>query len=95
MPSMRRTISTTFRGESMTIEAQGQDLFHREATTDLRCRVRGEYLEMPGLRLSVDQASRLWALERAFCQEVLDALVGADFLQRDRDGRYRLKTCGY
>ncbi len=58
-------------------------------------RIRGEFLEMPGLRLSIDQAARLWALERALCTEVLDALLGAKFLQRDRDGRYARRSSGY
>ena len=28
-------------------------------------RIRGEFLEMPGLRLTLDQARRLWRLEDA------------------------------
>ena len=38
-------------------------------------RVRGEYLEMPGLRLTLAQASRLFNLEVTHCSQVLDALV--------------------
>ena len=38
-------------------------------------RVRAEFLEMPGLRLTVAQAARLCGIERALCQAVLDALV--------------------
>ena len=41
----------------------------------LRERVRGEYLEMPGLRLTLAQASRLFNLEVTHCAQVLDALV--------------------
>jgi hypothetical protein len=33
----------------------------------LRDRIRGEYLEMPGLRLTVDQMQRLCAMERSVC----------------------------
>jgi len=54
----------------------------------LEWRIRGEYLEMPGLRLSLDQATRLWALDRDACGTVLEALVQANFLKRDRDGQY-------
>ena len=36
-------------------------------------RIQGEYLEMPGLRLTAAQAQRLWGLERDVC----DALLGA------------------
>jgi hypothetical protein len=49
-------------------------------------RVRNEFLEMPGLRLNITQAMRLWGLERESCQRVIDALVDASFLQRTRRG---------
>ncbi|HEY7445800.1 MAG TPA: hypothetical protein VH701_25460 [Vicinamibacterales bacterium] len=45
-------------------------------------RVRGEFLEMPGLRLRVDQAQRLWGLDRSTCEELLSSLVDAKFLWR-------------
>jgi hypothetical protein len=51
-------------------------------------RVRSEFLEMPGLRLTVAQAQRLWALDHAVCTDVLKALVDARFLFRTRDGAY-------
>lgn len=51
-------------------------------------RVRGEYYEMPGLGLTVAQASRLWHVDAATCQAVLSRLVSEDFLYRTRDGRY-------
>jgi hypothetical protein len=73
----------------------GAPLPHVTTTDPLQWRVRGEYLEMPGLRLNLDQATRLWAIDRVACGAVLDALVGADFLQRDRDGRYTRRGSGY
>jgi len=45
-------------------------------------RVRGEFLEMPGLQLRVDQAQRLWGLDRSTCEELLKSLVEAKFLWR-------------
>ena len=48
--------------------------------TALITRIRGEYLEMPGLRLTLEQAQRLCGVERMLCQTVLDALVEAKFL---------------
>ena len=38
-------------------------------------RIRAEYLEMPGLRLTLEQAQRLSGVERAACQRVLDRVV--------------------
>jgi len=43
-------------------------------------RVRAEFLEMPGLRLTRAQARRLWALDEALCDAILTALVDARFL---------------
>ena len=58
-------------------------------------RVRGEYREMPGMRLTVDQAMRLWMLDRRTCSGVLDSLVAARFLEQDRAGRYARVHGGY
>jgi hypothetical protein len=49
---------------------------------ELLARVCGEYLEMPGLRLTVAQASRLWNLEETRGSEVLETLVRTSFLRR-------------
>jgi hypothetical protein len=44
-------------------------------------RVRNEFNEMPGLRLTLQQAARLWGLERDICHAVIDQLVAASFLR--------------
>jgi len=44
-------------------------------------RVRAEFREMPGLRLSVPQATRLWGLEHDTCTAVIQTLVAAEFLR--------------
>ena len=51
-------------------------------------RARAEYREMPGLRLTLPQAARLWALDRKTCAVVLDLLLNAGFLARTADGFY-------
>jgi len=51
-------------------------------------RVKGEYLEMPGLRLTPAQAQRLWGLDREACNALLGALVDTKFLSRTRDGAF-------
>jgi hypothetical protein len=51
-------------------------------------RIQGEYVEMPGLRLTAAQAQRLWGLERDVCEALLAALVDARFLSRTRDGAF-------
>ena len=52
--------------------------------------VRGEFLEMPGLRLSRRQAQRLWALDVSTCGAILETLEESRFLRRTRDGEYML-----
>jgi hypothetical protein len=44
-------------------------------------RVRGEFVEMPGLELTLSQAVRLWTLGADDCRYVIDALVDAGFLK--------------
>ena len=51
---------------------------------------RGEFLEMPGLRLTKRQAQRLWALDSDTCEAVLDTLEASQFLRHTRDGEYLL-----
>lgn len=59
----------------------------RETEEVLR-RVQGEFLEMPGLRLTQPQAQRLWGLDAASCTALLSVLVDAKFLFRTRDGAF-------
>lgn len=49
-------------------------------------RVRAEFLEMPGLRLTVRQARRFWGLDERLCDTILRLLVEARFLRRTQDG---------
>ena len=51
-------------------------------------RIRGEFLEMPGLRLTAAQVRRLCGVDPTTCQVVLDALVDINFLQVRADGTY-------
>ena len=52
--------------------------------------VRGEYLEMPGLRLTRHQAERLWSIDAGTCERLLTTLEQAKFLRRTRGGDYVL-----
>jgi hypothetical protein len=53
----------------------------------LEQRARGEFLEMPGLQLTIPQAARLWGLDTSSCHRVVTALVGSAFLRWTRDGK--------
>jgi hypothetical protein len=70
------------RRGTLTISVQPQPL------EGILRRIQGEYNEMPGLRLTIAQAQRLWGLDRAECDAVVGALVDAKFLIRNRDGTF-------
>jgi hypothetical protein len=51
-------------------------------------RIRSEYREMPGLRLTLSQAAHMWQLDVRACEAVLLALVEEGFLARTEDGAF-------
>jgi hypothetical protein len=61
-----------------------------EAMTPLALRVLGEYGEMPGLRLTVPQAARLFGITPDFAEAVLEELRDATILSRSQDGVFGL-----
>jgi len=70
--------------ESLVIVTRAQ-LLHR---------IKAEYIEMPGLRLTVAQAGRLWSVDRPACLDLLERLINERFLQRRPDGTYSRVTDG-
>lgn len=54
----------------------------------LLTRIRGEFDEMPGLRLTFPQACRLWNLDPSRCLAVLEHLVAEGFIYETADGAY-------
>jgi hypothetical protein len=64
---------------------------------DLHTRVRAEFGEMPGLKLTLPQAARLFNMEQSRCERVLGALVDGGALSSDgksfiRAGNGRRRT---
>ena len=68
------------RGARTTDSPDGMD-------RELR-RIRGEYLEMPGLCLTQCQAQRLLGLSCDRCEALLTLLIKEGFLIRTADGRF-------
>jgi hypothetical protein len=54
--------------------------------------ILGGYAHIPSLRLTCEQACRLYELSDARCQGMFDALVDAGFLRRSADGAY-VRSC--
>jgi hypothetical protein len=55
---------------------------------ELIARVRGEFLEMPGLKLTTAQAQRLWSLDLRVCERLINGLLETQFLERTSDGSF-------
>lgn len=51
-------------------------------------RIRGEFIEMPGLKLSLQEACRLWNLSASACGEALDELRAEGFLYQTPSGAF-------
>lgn len=51
-------------------------------------RAKADFVEMPGLALTLAQAARLWACDAGLCSEVLMALVASGFLVRNRQAAF-------
>jgi hypothetical protein len=58
----------------------------------LLTRIRAEYHEMPGLRLTPAQVQRLCGVEQALCRILLDTLVDEKFLCVKSDGHFARLT---
>jgi hypothetical protein len=57
--------------------------------TDLdTLRLRNEFLEMPGLTVTIPQAARLFGVRRDRAADMLDALEHEGFLIHDKHGAY-------
>ena len=57
-------------------------------------RICAEYLEMPGLQLTLKQAQRLWGLDEDTCARSLEFLVETRFLIRTNRDLYARLTEG-
>jgi len=62
---------------------------YQKVTPALLAQIRGEFREMPGLMLTLRQASRLWNLDLLTCDVALRMLVDERFLGRTRLGGFR------
>ena len=63
-------------------------LFDASMSSDL-ARIRSEYIEMPGLVLTLPQAARLWGFGPRRAAELLTVLLDAGFLACDKRALYR------
>jgi hypothetical protein len=65
---------------------------HSAPLAGLLQRVRNEYREMPKLKLTKPQATRLFGVAPSVCAAVLRALVMENFLSRTGEGEFVRST---
>ena len=65
-----------------------RDRRNQRTRTELLYRVRSEFSDMPGLRLTREQASKLWAQRLDICERILQKLEEEGVLKRGRNGAY-------
>lgn len=58
----------------------------------LLLRMRAEFREMPGLKLTAAQATRLWHLDPLRSEELLNTLVVDGLLHRNAEGAYLVSS---
>ena len=66
-------------------DEQACQVFVADVFANALRRAQAEFLEMPGLQLTVAQASRLWHFDSALCSAVLSRLVEQRFLVQTRN----------
>src|SRR4029077_2790531 len=87
MKSELKRAAPAFHGGASSVAVRS-DLAAIDSFEHLARRVRNEYLEMPGLSLTLGQAQRMWQLRRNDCEHLLGALVDAGFLARTSAGAF-------
>ena len=73
---------------SSTAGAAGTPGTQRMDIPKLLALIQAEYREMPGLSLTKRQAQRLWGLDQATCDVLLEALEAASIVRRTAMNEY-------
>jgi len=76
--------------EDSTYATCGANAFIADPIDSDRVRLRSEFLSMPALCLTVEQAARLLSVPVSAASRMVAGLVQEGFLTRTPSGRYRL-----
>jgi hypothetical protein len=79
-----------FEHQPIASPARFASMMKPTLTPQLLARIRGEFREMPGLRLTLQQARRLLNLDTVTCSAALAVLRDAGFLRTTHDGAFVL-----
>jgi hypothetical protein len=76
----------------VTVSAEGLERRRPQTRELLLARVRSEFVEMPGLNLTLTQATRLFGLPPDICTRVLGTLQVEGLLIQGSDERYARRS---
>jgi hypothetical protein len=71
------------------VRVERRDLERRRA---LLCRIHGEFVEMRGLSLTLEQAAKLFGLPPAIISRILERLTDERVLRHRSDGQFTLRV---
>jgi hypothetical protein len=80
--------STTTAASARAYAVDRRAASNRQMASDV-ARIRKEYVEMPGLALTLPQAARLWGLSESRSALLLSMLVETGFLACNKKGYHR------
>ena len=69
------------------MKARGESGASSRTVRELTRRIQAEYVEMPGLSVTLSQAERLWAVDRRTCQTAVDRLIARGVLRMTTKGQ--------
>ena len=78
---------------STVLAGSAPSILDRVRAESILDRARAEYLEMPGLCLTVPQAARLLGVNVHESEQVLSGLEAAGLLRRNHKGAYLRRPC--
>jgi hypothetical protein len=84
----RFDLAESLAGTANLFEGTDMTTMQEQRMSDLCELITAEYIELPGLSLTKPQVQRLWILEAAVCDALLDALVAARVLWKTPTGTY-------
>jgi len=88
-PEARSTNHEHHKEGSLAVTRTPEDTQARsEVMRELARRIQGEYIEMPGLSITLGQAQRLLAIDETTCTAVFRTLVTRGVLRRTSEGQY-------
>ena len=85
---MSATMAPPVNASPVSTTDRSSKQFAASMTPDLT-RIRSEYIEMPGLVLTLAQAARLWGFSTQRAAELLTVLLDTGFLTCDKNTMYR------